>query len=254
MYWLTGRLYRIFLIGLCVLGIWSGLADAASAQNADTVATKARLYAIDSGREELLYDFSADLTTEGNSSVLKTRYTDRKWDEGKLAVSETLVRKDGRIVRYEIVQHQTDERGLIEYIDGKLRFSHTNRGTTSTDTHNHTDDFVVGHMLTDYMIKNWQRVLAGDTITVQYGVWNRRRPIRFRFRKSIERKEDGRDVVVVRFEAKNLGIRLLMGSYINFNFQKSPLRLLSIQGRTLPRLKRWGRWKNLNADMVFSYD
>lgn len=220
----------------------------------DESAYYGKVYQLDSHREELLYHYRVNIINFGKKKIYKTEYMDRKWNVGEAAVTEYIETKSGDIVEYKINHKQTGETGSFRIANKEIIFTHTHDGTKETATHPLVKDFVVMPTLITHIQSNWKRLVKGERLLVHYGVWNRRNTLRFTIKKVKELTKDGQNLVLFRFEAKNLGIRLLMGQPLNFYFNKDTKQPYLVLGRTLPKYKRWGRWKNLNAETVISYD
>lgn len=148
----------------------------------------------------------------------------------------------GRIVKYEVQRVPTKETGLIEVKEGKISFLYTENGQKSESKEAFREPTLISATLVTVLEQQMESLLAKKDFDFRYAVWFRRETVGFRF--SLEKEENGQ--VVIKMNPTNFLYKSLVKP-IFFTFQKSNKKLLSIRGRTLPKVKEGSAWKDFDA-------
>lgn len=174
-----------------------------------------------------------------------------------IAVEEELVRSEsGEFERYMVMHKQLNEKWLIEKKKDRVHFRKVNFTTNKvkTDDESWPDNFVVGPMVMDHLRTHWKKLEKGDSLKVRFGVPARLETVGFKFFKEGEEKRviSGKkvDVVHVIMKPSSFLIAALV-SPIHFYIRKSDKSLVELKGRTLPRKKKDGKWKDMDVEVVY---
>ncbi len=205
---------------------------------------KSSIYEQGSNKTKLL--FTGERVEKGNQATVTTQSPD-----GKVAVIEEATVQEGdpsKIVRFQIHQKQTGEEGTLEVKDGKLHFSYTKNGKTDTDTEDYKENTIVGPTTLPYLKKHWDKILAGDDVDVRYASLDRKETVGFKFFKIGETDK----AIIVKMKPTSIVIAAIVDPLI-FTFYKDGSKLYELKGRAVPKRNVDGKWKDLDADIVFKY-
>lgn len=208
------------------------------------------LYEPGSDRKTELYRVKGTERTEGNRKRIQTEFTGA---DGKAALSEEAHFEDGRLLSYRIDQKQVGETRLLRIEAGRAYFSTTRDGKTATDDESIDDRFIIGLTTVDYLRRNWDRILKGETLDSRFAVLERRETVGFKFFKTAEERRGDKDVVLVMMKPTSFVIAALVDPLV-FVMTKDGSRLLELRGRLLPkRLRADGKWADQDYEAVYSY-
>ncbi|MGK5083533.1 hypothetical protein WDW37_09530 [Bdellovibrionota bacterium FG-1] len=190
---------------------------------------------------------------DGSDTRIQTRFVT---PEGKEVVfEETTVgdaEKNIQIKKYILKKFQIDESGTLETRDGKIYFSYTRQGKTETATESAPLNLITGSVTIRFIMNHWSEIMNGQEVDARYAALDRRETVGFKFFKVAEEKRDGKDVVIVKMKPKSLVIAAIVDPIL-FTFEKAPIRCLSVVGRTLPKRLEDSTWKDLDAEIIYSY-
>ncbi len=172
--------------------------------------------------------------------------------EGQEAAVEEVTFEGGRIQTFRLEQKQTQEQGRMEVSGGRLLFSYTAGGKTSTDSESAAPDLVVAPTVVPYLRARWEALLQGQTIKVRLAVLERKETVGFQFTKIGEAAPGGKQVVVVQMKPSSFIIAALVKP-IRMTFDKESGRLIEYSGRTVPMRQVDGKWEPLDVDVVYTY-
>lgn len=221
-----------------------GVALAAGAFGAPN---KGTLYEKDSNKSKVLYQWTQVIKQNGTQKIAHITFTD---PEAKVAAEEDSIVENGKLLRYEVHHKQLGEEGLMEVKDGKVIFSYTKNGKTEKSEEDLEDNFVAGPTLVDYLAARKAILLKGDTVKIRFAVLDRKETVGFQFFKVGEEKFEGKDAVVIKMKPSSFVIAALVDPLF-FTFTKDDMRIRRIVGRTLPKQKIDGKWKDLDADIWY---
>ncbi len=205
------------------------------------------IYEEGSNKQKLIYRVKRDEVL--NSDLSKIVFSDLL---GKEVVSEELILEHSKISKYLVHHKQLGEERSMEVKEGKIYFQVTREGQVSKDDEKLTDNLVVGPTIVDYLKKNWSLLLSGKEVEVRYAALERKETVGFKFFVDEEKKVDGKSIIVVKMKPTSFIIAALVKPLL-FTFEKDTGKLLELKGRTLPKQNVNGSWKDLDAEVVYSY-
>ncbi len=210
----------------------------------------AALYEQNSGRKKLLFNMEVVVTPlDGDKSRAVARFTDV---EGKLVVEQSVMMQGSQILSDEVIHHQTGRKGFIEIKNGKAFFTKTADGKTTTKEEKLEDTFVTSGNFQRFVKDNWTEIMKGQTVSFRYGVWDRQETVGFKIFKESEEKVGDKTLVKVKMKPSSFLIAAIVNPVI-FIFPADGDRILEMNGRVAPKLKDGEKWKDLDADAVYSY-
>lgn len=191
-----------------------------------------------------LFTYEATRRTEQDKMFFEAQFKDVA--TGEVVVSEKAEIHKGVIVRYDVERRPTKETGVIETKDGKIIFSYNDAGKKSESREPLKENTLISATLVPYMESKMEDLLAKKDVDFRYAVWYRKETVNFRF--SFDKEENGQ--VVIKMNPTNFLYKSLVKP-IYFTYQKSTKKLLTVQGRTLPKQKVGSAWKDLDAKVVY---
>lgn len=201
-----------------------------------------------SGKKKF-YDFQRYTGGSDQKKVLKNIFKDMK---GQVVVEEKASLKGDALLNYKMTQNQTGESGEISLSGKKVHFVYKKKdGTLKKATEDLDDNFIIGMTLVPHLKKNWEKLSKGDSLRTRLGVWNRAETVGFKFWKKSYKKINGKEAMVVVMKPTSFVIRALVDP-LYLTFDKATKELLSIRGRTSPKVQKDGKWKDFDAFISYS--
>lgn len=189
--------------------------------------------------KEKLFTFTGQRVYTADAMTYTATYKDMT---GTVVGEEKVETKNGVLIRYDVVRPLVKEKGLVETKDGKIYFTYTEDGKTSQAKTALKPDTLVGGTLVPFMESRLKDLLDKKEVTFSYAVWFRKEVLGFKF--SYE-KEEGNNVIV-----KMVPTNFLYRSLVNplyFTMDKTTKKLISIKGRSLPKIKKDGSWRDFDG-------
>ena len=210
-----------------------------------------KLYEKDSDHKLLLYNFQSQITkTQNGLQISESQYTD---PAGNIIIEEHSEREGIKLKKFQIDHKQTGRKGSIEVNGGKISFSFEDNGKKKKiETEDLPNNFVVGPTLAAYVLTHWSELLNGKTIDIRFGVWDRQETVGFSLFKIGQEKIGGKDVILLKFKPTSFVIAALVDPVI-FKFSSDGKELVSMIGRVPPKFKVSDKWKDLDAEVLYSY-
>jgi hypothetical protein len=208
------------------------------------------LYEQNSGKKKQLFTMNVDLgKNEEGQETAKVTYKD---NDGNLALEENIILDGSKVIRDEAIQKQLNQVGLMEVKDGKIFFSKTEDGKTSTKEEKLEEPFVTSANFQRFVRDHWEQIIKGDTISFRYGVWDRQETVGFKIFKIGEEKVEDKTIILVKMKPSSFVIAAIVNPII-FKFPADGAHLLEMNGRVPPRQKVGDKFKPLDAEVVYSY-
>jgi hypothetical protein len=165
---------------------------------------------------------------------------------GEVVASEKAEINKGLIVRYDVQRMPTKESGVIEVKNSQLYFSYNDAGKKSESREPLKENTLISATLVPYLESHMEDLLAKKDVDFRYAVWFRKETVGFRF--SFDKEEGTK--VVFKMNPTNFLYKSMVKP-IYFTYEKSTKKLLTIQGRTLPKHKMGGAWKDFDALAIY---
>lgn len=209
----------------------------------------ASFYEIGSNRSKKLYSFQSQ-STEADGVTTQNFVT--KDLEGKDVVVEKGQIRGDQLIKYEMDHRQLNAKATIEIKGEEILFTETRDGKTKTDSEKKKGDVLVSANFVPYIQKNWDKLKAGEALDIRYAVWDRRETVGFTFMKIGEEKVGDKNALVFRMKPTSFVIAALVDPLI-LKFSEADKKLLELKGRVQAKNKVGEKWKDLDAEVIYSY-
>jgi hypothetical protein len=202
----------------------------------------------DSARKEVMFNFKNVISDQGGTLKSEAQFVDLA---GQVVVMETSERQGTNLKRYEMDHKQTGRKGSIVVEGKKVVFNYEDNGKKKdAETEDLKENFVVGHTLVSYIGNHWAEIMDGKSVDIRFGVWDRQETVGFSLAKVGQEKLEGKEAILLKFKATNFVIAALVDPVI-FKFSSDGKELLGMVGRVPPKRKEGGKWKDLDAEVLY---
>lgn len=211
----------------------------------------ATLYDLKSNRQKSLFTLNVDLAPDAAGFRTQTEFRD---GDGKLAVIEKGLIKGAEILSYEIEQKQTGETGRFSVKEGRIFFEYEGPGGKKKTADEKVGGFVLSTPnFNAFVEKNWDSLVSGKAHDVRFAVWDRLETVGFTLQKVDEKTLAGDRWIELRMKPTSFIISALVDP-IHLWYSSSDKKLQVMKGRVAPKLHKDGKWKDLDAESVYTYD
>jgi hypothetical protein len=184
----------------------------------------------------------------GNKSW-NTKVTDPK---GQVVMTEVATMKDDRVV-YQYVEYPLQNESFELSVDGDKATYNVyalvngkKEKPKDSRTFKLDDNFIIGPMTEPYLIKNWNALMEGKTIEVEFGAFELQKAVSFEFKKLKVTDK----TVEVEMKPSSFFIAKVVGPIL-MEFDKEKKRVIRFLGRTTLREQVNGRWKPYEAEILY---
>lgn len=213
------------------------------------------VYETASGTNKILYTFKR---TAARSNLTVRVVRDFSYPNGSLAAREEMHYERGRLVSYLLDEKQTGARGGTRLspepgnpAQGKLNFDWVDGGKTKTDDEKLQPDILVADMLAYFIAGHWDELARGQAVNFRYIAQSRLETVGFKFVKESEVTWRGIPALRFKMEASSFIIAQIVDPLFFTVEKNAPHRVLEYVGRTTPKIRAGGKWKDLDARSVF---
>jgi hypothetical protein len=207
------------------------------------------LYEKDSKRGTAIYNLKVTTAVEGTNELVHGQYTSMA---GDLVVEEKGVLSGSRLVKYEITQKQKNWSGRIEVKGDEVHFWKSENGKEETAKEKLGRSLVVSSNFQRFVRDNWAALSSGKTVAFRYGVWARAETVGFEIFKISEETVGADKLTVLKMKPSSFVIAALVDPLI-FKFKTDGSQLKEMIGRVPPVRKEGAKFKDLDAEVVYSY-
>lgn len=206
------------------------------------------MFEIGSNKTKKLFTVKVEQKVEGDKETMMAVITD---PSGQVVLTEKTLTQKGQIVDSQIDQKQIQTTATIEVKGDQVLFTKTKDGKTKSDDEKKKDTFVTTGNFQSFVQSRWDELLSGKTVEFRYGVWDRMETVGFEIKKISE--EDGADKkILLQMKPSSMIIAALVNP-IQFKFSASTKKLAEMKGRVGPKQNVNGKWKDLDAEVVYTY-
>ncbi|HEX7675798.1 MAG TPA: hypothetical protein VF412_16595 [Bdellovibrio sp.] len=212
--------------------------------------TSAVLYDLNSQRNEKLYTAIIESTPSSDGAKFHTVFRDL---QGKTALEETGLISGADLKDYTIDRPQTNEKGHIEVRDGKVYFTYEGDGKKKTAEEKVSGDILCPANFSAFVRAHWGELNAGTAVPVRYAVWDRRETVGFTLQKMGESDHEGKKWMELRMKPTSFVIAAIVDP-IHLWYAVDSKKLMVMKGRVQVKKQVDGKWKDLDAESVYTYD
>ena len=200
----------------------------------------------DSG--EPLFTFERRVSISAGQTVVDAQFRDR---EGQIAGTKRVTYAGRAVVRYELVQHQVEERYVMTVAGDDAMFEVERNGKTSRIRRDWTPDTLTVDQIRSHVAASWDRLMRGEEISFRFVALSRSRIVRFTLKHETAPTRDDRPAVVLRMRAGNFFVRRL-APQIELVFTADGKTLLESRGPLPVKVRRGKTWVDLEARLVWN--
>lgn len=171
--------------------------------------------------------------------------------EGKEALTEDVELKGTDVVSYHVNHKQMGDEGTIEVKGKKVLFTYKKKDhDVKTAEENYVDNLVIGPSVVPYMQKNWDKIKAGEKVSVRLAVPDRRDTVGFDL---IKDKSSTDTKTVVKMKASSLVISAIVDP-LYFTFLPDGSHMTEMKGRTPFKQEHDGKFSELDAHTIYKFE
>lgn len=207
------------------------------------------LYEKDSKRDAVLYTLKVTTSPEGSHELVHGQYTS---SAGELVVEEKGILNGSHLVKYEVSQKQKNWSGRIEVKGNEVHFWKSENGKEKSSKEKLGSSLVVSSNFQRFIRDNWAALSSGKAIAFRYGVWARAETVGFEIFKIADETAGAEKLMVLKMKPSSFLIAALVDPLI-FKFKSDGSKLIEMIGRVPPVRKDGSKFKDLDAEVVYSY-
>ena len=212
----------------------------------------------DQAGTNVLFKFRRTATRAGTNLNVLREYT---WPDGKLAARETVTYQGDKLAGYNLDELQIGAYGSAKIIHdptnnaaGKIEFNYAvPNGRLEKATESLRPDTLTSDMVAPFLADHWAELSKGREVKCRYLVVPRKETVGFAFARHAESRWRGTPVVVIRMEPSSWIIRQIVEPLFFTVEKEGQHRILQYTGRTTPKIKSKGGWKDLDALSIFDW-
>ncbi|MFM6929579.1 MAG: hypothetical protein ACKOX6_14010 [Bdellovibrio sp.] len=211
----------------------------------------ANLFDLKSNQGKKLFTFQLDITPQGAESLVVSEFRDLT---GKVVVAEKGVVKGPELVSYEIDRPQTSEKGRIAVRDGRIFFEYEGPNGKKKSS----DEKVKGLILcsanfSSFVKAHWEELSAGKSLDVRFAVWDRLETVGFTLKKIKDVTQGDKRLLELQMKPTSFVIAAIVDP-VNLWYAYDDQKIQVLKGRVAPKFQGDGKWKDLDAEVVYTYD
>ncbi len=213
--------------------------------------SNATLYDLPSQQTKKLFTLEIHLSPQGNQMLTRTTYKDL---EGVEVVREEGVIQGTELLRYQMERPQTSEKGLFTVKEGIIHFEYEGvDGKKKISEEKVQGSVLAPPNFNAFIQKNWDVLDKGEPVGVRWAVWDRLETVGFTLKKMKDQDHQGAVWMELRMKPTSFIIAALVDPiYLWYN--KGSKKLVLMKGRVPPKIKQGSRWKDLDAEVVYTND
>lgn len=211
----------------------------------------AKIYQIGKTDSEPEFIQKTNYKNVGDQVEANTVITDKK---GTVVLTEVALYKGTKLVSQVIEQFQTQEHYEVNVKEDKIYFRERKINEPADQLkesiEKYTDQFCIGPVMEEHLLKNWDLILANKTITVSFGVPERRQTVSFDFKLKEQTKVNGRDVARITMKASSFIIRMAVDT-ITLDLDLKTKRYFHYVGRTPLQFTKNNKLEPFDAEIFY---
>lgn len=207
------------------------------------------IYEQNSDRQKKLFTYTNETVSKDGVDEIHGIFKDL---DGQVVIEEVSQVKGSQVQKVEIDQKQLGQKGLIEVKDGTVYFTKTAKGKSSTKDEKLGSTFVVGANFQRFIKDHWNEISKGETVPFRFGVWDRQETVGFEIFKTGDATIGEQKAVVLKMKPSSFIIAALVKPIL-FTYAADGSHLLVRNGRVEPKKKDGSTYKDLDAEMVYTY-
>ena len=213
-----------------------------------TETVTATLYGIKTNPDKVLFTSAFQAKTEGSRIDSQVIYKDA---QGQVAVTERAQLEGTQIVSYEMDRPQTQEKGAFQVKEGTIYFSYEGPdGKKKSNEEKLKGSLVSSANFNVFVLSKWDELATGKSVEVRFAVWDRLETVGFTLQKTGEPEKNGKKTMELRMKPTSFVIAALVDP-VFFWYAIDSKKMQSMKGRVSPKIQENGKWKDLDATVVY---
>ncbi len=206
-----------------------------------------------------LFTFKRTATRDGASvRVLREFFN----PDGSVAARERVTFEGPSLTSFQLDELQTGAQGGTTVVPDaktpakqKLLFDWTAGPGAKKKTDDETlqKNTLVGDMIPYFIVAHWDELMRGTAVNFRFIAQSRLETVGFKLVKESEVTAQGRPAVRLRMEPSSLLIAQIVDPIFFIVEKDGAHRVLEYIGRTTPKKKEGGKWKDLDARTVYDW-
>lgn len=214
-------------------------------------ATMASIHELNTKEEKKLFTLSIETNEKEDGVHTLAIFRDL---QGKEVINEKGHLQGAKILSYEINQGQTQEKGRFKVEGDKIRFEYEGPNGKKKEAEEKTKGFILSTANFNAFVKeNWQSLSSGKEMDVRFAVWDRLETVGFTLKKVHESASGSDKWIELRMKPTSFVIAALVDP-IFLSYSMSDQKLIQMKGRVAPKQFKDGKWKDLDAKVLYTYD
>jgi hypothetical protein len=195
--------------------------------------------------------FDLEIKTEQSEGFTKTTgvYKDLK---GQPTVEEKGTLKGEELVSFDVDQLQTKEKGHIEVQGEKVVFTYEKDGKKKTAEERLRQPLLTAANFNRYISSHWREFSRGQEVDVRFAVWFRLETVGFKIFKVGEVQKGSQKLIQLRMKPSSFVIAALVDP-LNLWYSEDGQKLVELSGRVSPKIQKASAYKDLDADVRYTY-
>lgn len=212
--------------------------------------TTGTLYGLKSKPDAVLYTSVFESKLEGDTVHTQATFKD---PQGQVALTERGQVKGDQVLKYEMDRVQTKEKGEFYIKDGRIFFTYEGPDGKKKSA----DEKVKGSVVSTanfnaFVLSHWDDLAIGKGVEIRFAVWDRLETVGFTLQRTGAPEKDGKKVLELRMKPTSFVIAAIVDP-IYFWYSMDDKKLLNMKGRVAPKIQENGKWKDLDASVVYSH-
>ncbi|MCX6896487.1 MAG: hypothetical protein NTZ16_13510 [Verrucomicrobia bacterium] len=218
------------------------------------------VYESGSTNRKVLFQFRRTAVTEGDRLRVVREFL---LPDGKLAARERTEFAGTNLLAFEMEEFQIKTRTSARLerkpeFGSKIFFENGDLGKPAAQMKRSETPLrpntLVNDMVSPFLQLHWEELMQGREVKFRYLVAERGEAFGFRFTKEAESVQAGRPVVIFKMAATSRIIGAFVKPLLFTVERDGERRVLQYEGRTMPKIKSWGFWHDLDAVTVFDWE
>ncbi len=208
--------------------------------------------------KQLLFKFKRVANRSGTTLNVERDFT---YPDGKLAAREHVLYEDDALISYELdeVQIGASGRATIQRTagdpgQGSIEFQYSRQSAHQPELRTEAlrKNTLTADMVGPFLAAHWEALQRGEKVKCRYIVVPRAETVGFTFIKEAD-SHSAPNTATVKMEASTPFASALVAPLLFTIEAAPPHRVLQYVGRSTPKIKTKGKWKDLDAVTVFDW-
>ena len=218
-----------------------------------------RLYEMSSGTNNVLFNFKRTATRSNEMVFVVCDYS---YPNGSLAAREELVFQNSQLLSSKLDERQTGAHGSSvarreekNPRKQKLFFDWAAKpgAKNKTDIEDLQPNTLVGDMIPYFIVAHWNELTGGKAVPFRFIVEARLETVGFKLVKEADVTWRGKAAVRLRMEASSIIIARLVDPIFFIVEKDGAHHVLEYIGRSTPKVRDGGKWKELDARTIYDW-